>query len=273
MSVTLKSCKKAFTLIELLVVIAIIAILAAILFPVFTMAKESSQLTTSLANIKNIGLAYQMYNGDYDAQYLTVERSVSDYCNPRAGDAVVRLTPYIKNYSIWFDPSRRDRKNPYSSTACTWNPKNYLLGYGSNFGVWNIADNNGMYKNPVSGQPSSAAIGVKEGEVEDPAKFIIAGTTNDYPYYTLSLYFQATEGVGKRFVRFSGRWPYTFSDGHAKSILVGSYRVTGATNWTILHKKKEDMAGFCVQETAPTSFGYDCKELINRIMIYRTPVP
>jgi prepilin-type N-terminal cleavage/methylation domain-containing protein len=274
MSVTLKSSRNAFTLIELLVVIAIIAILAAILFPVFTMAKESSQLTTSLSNIKNIGLAYQMYNGDNEAKYLTIEQSVPGYCDPRAGDAVVRLAPYIKNYSIWFDPSRRDRRNPRTaSPSCPWNPKNYLLGYGSNLGVWRINDNNGMYKFSVPGAPFGAAVGVNESEVEDPAKFIIAGTTNDYPYYTLSLFFQDTEGTGKRFVRFSGRWPYVFSDGHAKTVQVGSYRVSGASNWTVLHKKKEDMIGFCVQETAPTGFGYDCKELINRIMLYRTPVP
>lgn len=52
---------KGFTLIELLVVIAIIAILAAILFPIFLMAKKSAQAASCLSNMKQIGMAHQMY--------------------------------------------------------------------------------------------------------------------------------------------------------------------------------------------------------------------
>lgn len=57
---------KGFTLIELLVVIAIIAILAAILFPVFSRAKEAAKKTSCLSNAKQIGLAWTMYAEAYD---------------------------------------------------------------------------------------------------------------------------------------------------------------------------------------------------------------
>ncbi|MBN1460995.1 MAG: type II secretion system protein, partial [Armatimonadetes bacterium] len=55
---------KGFTLIELLVVIAIIGILAAMVFPVFARARESARKAVCLSNVKNIGLAIQMYLAD-----------------------------------------------------------------------------------------------------------------------------------------------------------------------------------------------------------------
>ena len=48
---------QSFTLVELLVVIAIIGILAALLFPVFSGAKERAKRTVCLNNLKQINLA------------------------------------------------------------------------------------------------------------------------------------------------------------------------------------------------------------------------
>ncbi|MBI2843416.1 MAG: DUF1559 domain-containing protein [Armatimonadetes bacterium] len=67
MSVIGRRKKGGFTLIELLVVIAIIAILAAILFPVFARAREAARKSSCQSNMKELGLAYMMYHGDYDA--------------------------------------------------------------------------------------------------------------------------------------------------------------------------------------------------------------
>ena len=63
--------KSAFTLIELLVVIAIIAILAAILFPVFSRVRDKARQAVCTSNMKNIGMAFQMYAQDYDGKFPT----------------------------------------------------------------------------------------------------------------------------------------------------------------------------------------------------------
>ena len=58
--------RSGFTLIELLVVIAIIAILAAILFPVFSRAREKATQISCASNLKQLGTVLVMYAADYD---------------------------------------------------------------------------------------------------------------------------------------------------------------------------------------------------------------
>jgi prepilin-type N-terminal cleavage/methylation domain-containing protein/prepilin-type processing-associated H-X9-DG protein len=94
--------RKGFTLIELLVVIAIIAILAAILFPVFTEARENARKTQCLSNMKQLLTGFQMYNTDYGQMPYY-------WYSPR-GDGIFiswmeMIHPYLKNEQIFLCPS------------------------------------------------------------------------------------------------------------------------------------------------------------------------
>ena len=109
--------RRAFTLIELLVVIAIIAILAAILFPVFAPAKEAAKKTSCLSQLKQHGVAMQLYMTDADER-LPDRRDLKSSLpggyrpwttwppsDPRSGWAAVILQPYEKSYELWVCPS------------------------------------------------------------------------------------------------------------------------------------------------------------------------
>lgn len=106
--------RAGFTLIELLVVIAIIAVLAAILFPVFARAREKARAAQCMSNLKQLGLALEMYSGDYDDLY------------PWAVDPADECLPHIWNgFPLWQAliptmPRLKDVLLPYTRNREIW---------------------------------------------------------------------------------------------------------------------------------------------------------
>lgn len=69
----------AFSLIELLVVIAIIAILAALLLPALSSAKQRAQNAQCLSQLRQCGVAMNLYLADYDDRLFWNSTNVSLY--------------------------------------------------------------------------------------------------------------------------------------------------------------------------------------------------
>ena len=82
--------ERAFTLIELLVVVAIIGILAAFLLSALAGAREQSHASQCVSNLRQWGLAYQMYGADNN-----------DFL-PRRGQGVQPLAQ-INRPTDWFN--------------------------------------------------------------------------------------------------------------------------------------------------------------------------
>ena len=90
--------RRAFTLIELLVVIAIISLLAAILFPVFSQARESARQVSCLSNEKQLALGVLLYAQDSD-EVLPPTQNDNFTLWPDL------ISPYLKNDRIRVCPS------------------------------------------------------------------------------------------------------------------------------------------------------------------------
>ncbi|MGB9797125.1 MAG: DUF1559 domain-containing protein [bacterium] len=95
--------RKGFTLIELLVVIAIVAILAAIIFPVFSRAKENARKATCVSNLRQLGLALHMYAEDWDERF-PIDKWIGN-SDERLWRLVLPIYPYVKNKGIFYCPS------------------------------------------------------------------------------------------------------------------------------------------------------------------------
>ena len=96
--------RRAFTLIELLVVIAIIAVLAAILFPVFSQAREKARATSCLSNSRQLGMAIQMYVTDHDEAF-PCSCMIGMNMGPNPQSWLDTIQPYTKSMAIFRCPS------------------------------------------------------------------------------------------------------------------------------------------------------------------------
>lgn len=161
--------KSAFTLIELLVVIAIIAILAAILFPVFSQAKQQAKATAELVQAREIAIAVYMYLNDYDDNMPIFYEYNSQ---PPAGQpghkgVEVELSPYVKNTNVFDSPF--DDGSPYQALDVP-SASSYWQAYGSSYRfthcMYTVAANESTQNNQVL---SNVTTNVVFSQIQDPS--------------------------------------------------------------------------------------------------------
>ncbi len=212
----LASRNRGFTLIELLVVIAIIAILAAILFPVFARAKEAAKKTASLSNLKQIGLAWHMYNTDFDDTCMRIRVDVPGkaiYFWGSFDGSVLRpeeglLHPYTRGNGVQVDPSfPAAKRTPLG-----------LTGYGYNYAYLSPSDFIKPTWEEVARPISYTAI----GSPTDTVAFSSCARMNNWSFTTPQLEGNAyLDPPSYSYPSFHGRHSgvgnIVWADGHAKA--------------------------------------------------------
>lgn len=139
------SCKLAFTLIELLVVIAIIGVLAAVLFPVFSQAREAARRTSCIASLRQMGHAWAMYKQDYDettpggAYARFADRVTGHTVDGHRYTPLWVMAPYIHNEAIFVCPTTTGWNfSTVSAALDTHRPR--VGSYASNYELVEISD-------------------------------------------------------------------------------------------------------------------------------------
>jgi prepilin-type N-terminal cleavage/methylation domain-containing protein/prepilin-type processing-associated H-X9-DG protein len=139
----------AFTLIEVIVVLAIIVIMMAMVYPAYTTISERAKATKDMSNLRQIGLATQLYMNDNSGVLFSTNGSWMSQLY-----SVDPTTPkYLSSWNVFVSPFDR----PVSPRTASANSANSAVSYGIN--------------------GTSGVVGMSADRISKPTVFIVFAPT------------------------------------------------------------------------------------------------
>ncbi|MFA6665843.1 MAG: prepilin-type N-terminal cleavage/methylation domain-containing protein, partial [Armatimonadota bacterium] len=202
---------KGFTITELLITIATVGILSAVLFPVFISAKEKATETTCAANLKQIGMAFNMYSQDWNG-------CISKRLEGMQWSLVLFDSNYVSNAQTFFCPSIPPGDKAVSSLKEIWKrPDGKSVLYADcTYGIFDSSRDE--YAKTIKSKSGLSTVTMAYNKVEKPSGYIvITESSNSGKYQTYRFDRNTSAWSQIDLSRHDGTAQSLFADGHVEA--------------------------------------------------------
>lgn len=212
-----QSAQRAFTLVELLVTLAIIATLAALLLPTLSRSKDSAQRIKCVSNLRQLGLATQLYWDDHQGRCFHFRTSAELFWFGWIGDgpegtrrfdpAQGVLHPYLLGRGVEICPSLNYSISQFKLKATT-----AAYGYGYNLHL-SVSTNKPPFKISSLRNPSQTGVFADAAQVntfQSPA-------SRANPMLEEFYYVSTNRNEATAHFRHGQRANAVFADGHVNA--------------------------------------------------------